>query len=70
MTRARQKELERISNVKLDIELKPVSAPTRSFLQVNYADEDEEDADYQPADDEDNPDENDNDQVFAFDLFR
>lgn len=61
MTRARQKELERLSNVKLDFELKPVNVP-RTFLDVDYDDDDDNDADYRP--DPNEIDENDiNEQV-------
>lgn len=49
MTRSRLHQLERI--VKRNIpapELKPINAP-RTFLDVNYGEEDEEDADYSPG---------------------
>jgi len=49
MTRSRLHQLERI--VKRSIpapELKPINAP-RTFLDVNYGEEDEEDADYSPG---------------------
>lgn len=51
ITRARLKELERISKSEIPIELKPISLP-RTFLDLNYNDEDEVDSDYQPRTDE------------------
>lgn len=47
LTRARLKELEKISNVKLGIELKPVNYG-KSFLDVDYAEDDDNDEDYHP----------------------
>ncbi|KAI1717732.1 hypothetical protein Ddc_09581 [Ditylenchus destructor] len=47
MTRSRQKELERISNTKLGIEFKPINPP-RTFLDVDYDANEDEDTDYRP----------------------
>lgn len=47
LTRSRLKVLEKISNVKLGIELKPVNLG-KTFLDVDYAEDDDEDEDYQP----------------------
>lgn len=41
----------RISKSEIPIELKPISLP-RTFLDLNYNDEDEVDSDYQPRNDE------------------
>ncbi|KAI1713989.1 hypothetical protein DdX_08874 [Ditylenchus destructor] len=51
MTRSRQKELERISNTKLGIEFKPINPP-RTFLDVDYDANEDEDTDYRPEENE------------------
>lgn len=51
-TRSKWKEIEKLANVKLDFELKPLHKP-KTFLDVDYGEEDD-DIDYQP---EENPDE-------------
>ena len=54
LTRSRLRELEKISNTTIPIELKPVSIP-RTFLDVNY-NNDDEDADYEQPVSMDAPD--------------
>ncbi|KAI6221278.1 hypothetical protein M3Y99_01564300 [Aphelenchoides fujianensis] len=55
LTRSRLKQLEETTKTKLNIELKPVNtAPNRrTFLDFDYGENDEDDADYQPEEVED-----------------
>ncbi|KAI6211963.1 hypothetical protein M3Y96_00490100 [Aphelenchoides besseyi] len=53
LTRSRLKQLEEKAKTKLDIELKPVNASRRTFLDVQYDENDEDDADYQEEEVED-----------------
>ncbi|KAI6221841.1 hypothetical protein M3Y99_01530700 [Aphelenchoides fujianensis] len=55
LTRSRLKQLEETTKTKLNIELKPVNttANRRTFLDVDYGENDEDDADYQPEEVED-----------------